>query len=133
MNMEVILGENMKVDVKSRGQIIKTDQPQIAGGDGTAPAPLDLFFASIAACAGFYAKAFCMQRDISYEGIKISLRMIKNEQTRLVDTFVIDMKLPADFPKKYKAAIEMAVNACAVKKTIAAAPTFELNTVFEEK
>lgn len=130
MDLEVILGENLKVDVKTRSHIIKTDQPEIAGGDGTAPSPIEYFFASIAACAGFYAKAFCIQRNLSYEDIKIKLRMEKDEQTRLVGNFVIDIKLPNDFPEKYINAFIKSVESCSVKKTIAAGPGFQVNAKY---
>ena len=125
--MEVILGENLKVDVNYRGLTIKTDQPEIAGGDGSAPSPMDLFFASIAACAGFYAKSFCIQRGISYEGIKISQKMSRNMETRLVGNVDIDVELPSDFPEKYKSALLKSVESCAVKKHIVAGIDFGVN------
>lgn len=128
MSMEVILGENLKVDVNYRGMIIKTDQPEIAGGDGSAPSPMDLFFASIAACAGFYAKSFCLQRNIPYDGIKISQIMQRNEETRLIDNITINISLPSDFPQKYKDALIKSVEACAVKKHIVAGINFAVNS-----
>jgi putative redox protein len=127
MSMEVILGENLKVDVLYRGHTIKTDQPQIAGGDGSAPSPMDLFFASLAACAGYYAKSFCIQRNIPYDGIKISQKMNRNDETRMIDNIVINIDFPSDFPQKYEAALIKSVEACAVKKHVTAGINFEVN------
>ncbi|MBS4014584.1 MAG: OsmC family protein [Bacteroidetes bacterium] len=128
MSVEVILGENLKVDVNYRGTIIKTDQPTMAGGDGSAPSPMDLFFASIAACAGYYAKAFCLGRGISYEGIKITMDMSRSLETRLVDNVVINVELPSGFPEKYTPALIKSVESCAVKKHINAGMNFQVNS-----
>ncbi|MGB9894062.1 MAG: OsmC family protein, partial [Candidatus Saccharicenans sp.] len=53
---------NLRVKAEYKGLSILTDQPVYAGGDGSAPAPFDLFLASIATCAGYYVLAFCRQR-----------------------------------------------------------------------
>ncbi len=128
MSMEVVFGDNLKIDVNYRGMTIKTDQPDIAGGDGSAPSPMDLFFASIAACAGFYAKSFCIQRNIPYEGIKITQKMNRNPETRLADNIVLNIDFPGDFPDKYKPALIKSVEACAVKKHITAGIKFDVET-----
>ncbi len=59
----------MRIDVTFPGQkrvaarvgsfVIATDQPPSLGGANTAPAPYDLFLASVATCAGIYALSFC--------------------------------------------------------------------------
>ena len=41
--MKVIFPGGMRVDVEYKGFIIKTDQPVYQGGDGSFPAPFDLF------------------------------------------------------------------------------------------
>jgi putative redox protein len=61
--IKVTFPGGLRVDAEYKGFVIKTDQPVKHGGSGTAPAPFDLFLASIAACAGFYVVAFCRERD----------------------------------------------------------------------
>src|SRR5665811_1550960 len=56
------------------GFIIETDQSARGGGDDSAPAPFDLFLASIGTCAGLYALGFMQQRDIDPGGSKITMR-----------------------------------------------------------
>lgn len=51
---------------------IQTDQPPRGGGDGSAPAPFDLFLASIGTCAGIYAFGFMQQRGIDPTGCPAS-------------------------------------------------------------
>ena len=50
---------------------MQTDQPVEQGGAGGAPAPFDLFLASLATCAGLYVLGFCQARGISTDGVKI--------------------------------------------------------------
>lgn len=125
--MNIILGENHRVEAHYKDHIIKTDQPEAAGGDNSAPSPLDLFLASIGACAGFYVKSFCRQRNIPSDNISIVQRMHKDGGSNMITRMEIDIHLPADFPEKYKDSVLKAAGACSVKKHIANAPEFEIN------
>ena len=125
MRMEIYFDGNKRVNASYNGSIIKTDQPVEAGGDASAPAPFDLFLASIGTCAGIYVKSFCDQRGISSEKIKITQDMEFDFASRLINKVNINIQLPADFPEKYKSAVVNAANLCAVKKHLVHAP--ELN------
>jgi putative redox protein len=127
--MEIVFPGNKKVDAIFNGQVIKTDQPVQAGGDGTAPAPFDLFLASIGTCAGIYVLGFCQARGIPTEGIKLIQKMNYNFQKRLFDKIEIEIKLPPDFPEKYKAAVIHAADNCAVKKHLLNPPEIVVKTV----
>lgn len=128
MNMEIYFDGNKKVNANWNGATIKTDQPVQAGGDGTAPAPFDLFLASIGTCAGIYVKGFCDQRGISTDNIKIIQKMNFNPATRLIDKLDLEIQLPADFPKKYKEAVINSANLCAVKRHMQQPPEFDVYT-----
>lgn len=130
--MEVLIEEGKKVSVKYKEHIIKTDQPIEAGGENSAPAPFDLFLASIAACAGYYVKIFCNKRNIPTDNIKIIQKMEVDEVTHMVGKIGIDIQLPPDFPEKYKDAVISAANMCAVKKHLNTPPKFEISTSLNE-
>jgi len=127
--MEVTFdGEKVISAHLSSGHIVKTDQPINSGGKNTAPAPYELFLASIGTCAGIYIKSFCDQRKISTENIKIIQTAEYNKETGLPTDIKIDIQLPFDFPEKYRAAVISAAELCKVKKTIANPPKFEIKT-----
>ena len=128
MQMEIILGDGKKVNANFNGNIIKTDQPAEFGGENSAPAPFDLFLASIGTCAGFYVKTFCKKRDIPADNIKLIQTMEYDEATHMVDKIKIDIQLPPDFPEKYKNAVINAANLCTVKRHIHTPPQFEVIT-----
>jgi putative redox protein len=115
-----------RVDALVDGFRIATDQPVAGGGQGSAPAPFDLFLASLATCAGIYALGFCQARNLDTTGLKIVQHVDADAETHLPTGFQLDLVLPPTFPKKYEAAIRRSVEHCKVKKTIAAQPAFEV-------
>ncbi|MDX9940884.1 MAG: OsmC family protein [Bacteroidales bacterium] len=129
--MNIFLGENQRVEAHYKGFVIQTDQPITAGGDNSAPAPFDLFLASIGTCAGYYVKAFCNQRGIPTDGITLVQKTNHNKETRMIASIEINIHLPKDFPDRYRESVIKAANACAVKKHIANAPEFIVNTIIE--
>ena len=127
--MKIVLGENQIVEAHYKGHVIVTDQPEKDGGNNSQASPFDLFLASVGTCAGYYVKSFCKQRGIPDKGIEIVQRMYIDEMTRMIGTIEIDILLPPDFPMKYKESVVKAAGACTVKKHIAQAPEFVVNTV----
>jgi len=126
--MKVTFGEGLEVNAEYKGYVIKTDQPVHQGGGGTAPAPFDLFLASLATCAGFYAMIFCKERKIPIEGLGVSMAMERGQVSKMIDKIAITVDLPAGFPEKYKFAIVKAVDRCTVKLHIMRAPEFSIVT-----
>jgi len=126
--MEITFDGDKVITAHSHGHIIRTDQPIDSGGGNSAPAPYDLFLASIGTCAGIYVKSFCDNRQIPAEGIKIIQSYEWNKETGLPVNIKLDIKLPADFPEKYKASLIHVAELCKVKKTIANPPKFEIIT-----
>ncbi len=126
--MEISLDGGKVVTAHINGKTIKTDQSVKNGGGGTVPEPFELFLASIGTCAGIYVKSFCDQRGIPAEGIKIIQSVVFDPEKRVPSTIKLDIRLPADFPEKYRAAVVNAAELCLVKKTINNAPAFEVVT-----
>lgn len=114
--MKITFEGKKKIIADFNGHRIVTDQPIRAGGEGSAPAPFDLFLASIGTCAGIYVKSFCDQRGISTEGISLEQEMKYNSETHLISELEIRIILPESFPDKYKDAVVNSANLCAVKR-----------------
>lgn len=117
-----------RVDAEYKGFVIKTDQPIHQGGEGSAPAPFDLFLVSIATCSGIYVLSFCQMRNIPTEELSISMRMERDEARKRIGKFILDIQLPQEFPEKYTNAVIKAVNGCAVKIYMQDSPEFEVVT-----
>jgi putative redox protein len=126
--MKVTFPGGKRVDAEYKGFVIKTDQPVHAGGNGTAPAPFDLFMASIATCAGLYVLGFCQNRDIPLDEASVVMRIHKSAEKKMIEKIDIELQLPPEFPKKYEKAVIRSVDMCAVKAHILDAPAFEIVT-----
>jgi ribosomal protein S12 methylthiotransferase accessory factor len=124
MQMKVSFPGNLKVSAEFAGFTVETDQPVLAGGDGSAPAPFDLFLASLATCAGIFMLAFLKQRGLTTEGTGITMTIERDPARGMVSRVGFELHLPADFPDKYEAAIVRAVEQCSVKRHLHQPPDF---------
>ncbi len=129
MPMEVRFPGGVAVEAIHAGMTIRTDQPFAAGGAGSAPSPFDLFLASVATCAGFYALRFCQERGLPTEGLGVTMDWERSPETKLISKIRLSVKLPEGFPEKYRSAILRATDQCAVKKHLVAPPAIEVEAV----
>jgi ribosomal protein S12 methylthiotransferase accessory factor len=126
--MEITFDGGKVVTAHSHGHIIRTDQPVHDGGQNSAPSPFELFLASIGTCAGIYVKSFCDNRNIPTDNIKIIQSAEYDKETGLPVNIKLDIKLPLDFPDKYKEAVISVAELCKVKKSMIYPPVFEVIT-----
>jgi putative redox protein len=132
MSMKIYFPGNKKVNVDFNGYTISTDQRIQDGGDGTAPAPYELFLSSLGACAGIYVLGFCQSRGLPTEGIELEQNMMWDPIRQKMGKIKIDIKVPPEFPEKYYDALVKTASLCAVKKTIQDPPDFEVVTSVKE-
>lgn len=128
MELEIFFEGGKRVSARMDDMIIRTDQPVSSGGEGSAPAPFDLFLASIGTCAGIYVKGFCDSRNIDSSGITIIQRQHYNRESRLVEKIELEARLPEDFPGKYRQAVISAMELCAVKRHLKNPPEIVTTT-----
>lgn len=124
--LDVIFPGGKRVDVQTGGFLIKTDQGVKAGGEASAPEPFALFLASLAACAGIYALNFCTSRNLSTEGLGLSMDWTRDPQSPATARAALRLRLPEGFPERYRESIVRAMDLCAVKKNIVNPPEFEI-------
>lgn len=125
MDMEIFFPEGMRVHARYKGFVIETDQPARDGGDDSAPAPFDLFLASLGTCAGVYVLSFLQQRGLPTEGAGVVMSHERDPQTKLVSKISLEIKLPAGFPEKYRDAVIRAAETCAVRRHLQNPPAVE--------
>ena len=117
-----------RVDAHFGSYTVKTDQPPMGGGDGSAPTPFSVFLASIGTCAGIYVLGFCRQRGLPTDGIRIVQRPVANPMTGMVAQVELEIQVPPTFPEKYYDALIRSAEQCAVKKHLEHPPVFNVHT-----
>jgi ribosomal protein S12 methylthiotransferase accessory factor len=126
MIMKISFPRGLVVEADFRGHTVRSDQPEKAGGENSAPAPFDLFLASIGTCAGYYVLRFCQQRAIETTGLTLTLESFNDSETGRVTRLLITIGPPPGFPEKYHRALVRAVDQCAVKRALATPPDFDV-------
>jgi putative redox protein len=126
--IEVRFPGGTKVEAIFDGYCVVTDQPALSGGEGTAPSPFDLFLASIASCAGFYALRFCQERNLDTDGLKVSMETERDAAQKKIAKLKIAIDLPERFPERYRDAILRSVGQCPVKRHLEEPPAILLTT-----
>lgn len=116
-------------DTKGGLHVVQTDQPATGGGEDLAPAPFDLFLASIATCAGIYVLGFCQARNLPTDGISLRQHHAYDPATKQLASVALEVVLPADFPDHYRAAVVKAAENCKVKKVLAHPPQIAVTAV----
>jgi ribosomal protein S12 methylthiotransferase accessory factor len=124
--IEVTFPAGMQVNARIGDMFIKTDQKVESGGRGTAPEPFQLFLVSIATCAGIYALDFCRNRELSTEGMTLTMDCEFDAKGCTCRKLRIHLKLPPGFPENYRRPIERVMDLCSVKKHIMNPPEFEI-------
>lgn len=132
MSFKIKLAGRKKVNAEFNGFTVYTDQPLTGGGEGTAPAPFEMFLASLGTCAGIYIVGFCESRGLDSTGIEIELKLGYDPVKRGIGQVNLEIQVPPEFPDKYHASLVNTANLCAVKKFIENPPVFNTYTVYKD-
>ena len=124
MEMIIDFPGGSRVDAHFGPFTVATDQPPVA----YAPAPFEIFLASIGTCAGIYVLGFCSQRSLPAQGIRIVERINRNRMTGMVETIGLEIQIPPEFPEKYRDSLIRSAELCAVKKHLEKPPKFNIST-----
>jgi ribosomal protein S12 methylthiotransferase accessory factor len=124
MDMTFTFPGGAQVEAQVGGFSVTTDQPP----DAVAPTPFMLFLASIGACAAYYVQAFCRQRDIPVDGIRV-LQHSEAGPSGRVERIDLSIELPPEFPERYRSAVIRSAEQCSVKKHLEHPPQITIETV----
>jgi uncharacterized OsmC-like protein len=94
--------------------------------NGEAPNPLEAMYASIAGCAGVYAKKSCKSLGISDEGISISVKPVAAPSHPLLPVKIVTtLDFPSHFTAEQRVEVLASISQCAVKELIAQGASIE--------
>jgi ribosomal protein S12 methylthiotransferase accessory factor len=129
MEIKVNYLDNLRLDAKFDDFTVISDQPIRYKGDGSAPGPFDYFLASSAMCAAYFARVYCISRDIPTENIRLSQNNIVDPENRYKQTFQIQLELPENISDKHRRGILRSIDRCTVKKAIQTGIEFKTEIV----
>lgn len=116
--LELTFPGGYKTKSKINGFEIVTDYPEELGGKNEYPKPWDVFLAMITACHGVHVVGWCIENEVPYEDIKLTLEVKEDpiHEGKFTD-FIIEDNLPESFPKdRIKEMIEEATGDCWINR-----------------
>lgn len=129
MEIKVNFLDNLRLEAKFDDFTVITDQPIRYKGDGSAPSPFDYFLASSALCAAYFARVYCIARDIPTENIRLSQNNIVDPENRYNQIFQIQVEMPESISERDRAGILRSIERCTVKKVVQTGPEFKIEIV----
>jgi putative redox protein len=109
-------GEAFTVAV--RGHTVRTDQPRSAGGDDSAPTPLELMSVGLAACVALYAHRFCVANGIDACDAAVEVVPVWRADPGRIARFDVLLHLPETVSETVAAQLEQVARQCPVHHTL---------------
>ncbi|MEU8801065.1 OsmC family protein [Spirillospora sp. NPDC048819] len=102
-----------------RDHVIHADQPYSAGGMDAGPTPVELFVASLAACAAHYARRYLVRRSLPAHGLEVTagFTMSAGVPAR-VSHVELQLRPPIRLSDEDAAGLRAAVAGCTVHNSI---------------
>jgi putative redox protein len=113
------LRQEVVIDGKHR---LITDEPEAVGGEGSAPAPHELFPAALAACVSTTLVMYARTKQWQLGNVEVDVAYDNRSTPR---RFEIAIRLDGDLSAEQLARLEKVAAACPVRKAIEAGVVFE--------
>ena len=129
MSQITVHHENLdRFRIEVRGHAIVVDQPGPASGDA-GPTPTELFVASLAACAGFYARRFLVRHGLAEGDLEITADFAFSADHSRVAAIVIRVGVPGGVPESLRPALMRVLEHCTVHESLREAPAVSFDLV----
>lgn len=111
-----VRGEQFSVRIRSHEIVV--DQTIAAGGNDSAPTPLELLGASLGSCVAFYVHKFFHARGLPAGDLRVEVTNTRAKNPSRIDSFNVKVVLPADIPEKYMPLLERVLESCPAHNTL---------------
>lgn len=98
---------------------IVTDQSVRAGGDDSAPSPLELVSAALGSCIALYVHQFCESRGLPSRGLRVEVTPRNVTSPSRIAELGVRVCLPGELPPNAVEMLERVVRSCPVHNTLA--------------
>jgi uncharacterized OsmC-like protein len=101
-----------------RSHRVLVDQPVHAGGEDSAPTPIEVLGVSLGTSIAFYVQQFCRMRGLAGEGMHIEVETQTATNPSRVAQFAVRVVPPTELPEYYVPILERIVRNCPVHNTL---------------
>lgn len=102
----------------ARGHQVYCDVPPPMGGEDTAMLPPESLLASLGNCLGMVIALTCLNKEIPYEGMEVSVTADFKDGGNRMDNFRCEVKMPKELDDRQRKIVENATHLCKVGNTL---------------
>lgn len=113
-----VTGDRFTIDVRTHQLVV--DQP---GSGDAGPTPTELFVASLAGCAGFFAHRFLARHGVADAEIRVTCDFDWADDHSRVSAIRLKVEMDHPLSNDLRTALERVLDRCTVKESIRIAPT----------
>jgi ribosomal protein S12 methylthiotransferase accessory factor len=122
MQVDVSFPSPTRIRACSKDLAVEIGPPPDRGGDPAAYGPFDLLLCSLATCTGFQVLDFLQQRGFDTASAGVRIEAERGEESHLLESISIEIRVPEGFPGKYNDAIVRAAGLCFIKQQLGHRP-----------
>lgn len=122
--------DRFRIDV--RGHELVVDQPAPASGDA-GPTPTELFVASLAGCAAFFARRFLARHGLPDGELAVTADFTWSSDHSRVERIALHVELPTPIEPELEAGLLRTIDRCTVEVSIRAQPVITRDVVVPSK
>ena len=108
----------LRFSAQVRSHRVIVDQPNGAGGQDSAPMPIEMLGVSLGTCIALYVQQFCHARSISSEGMRVEVDQVGARNPNRVGRFVVRVVLDHPLPPAYGEMLERVARSCPAHHTL---------------
>ena len=101
-----------------RSHRVLTDQSVRAGGEDSAPSPLELISAALGGCIALYVYQFCESRGLPHDGMRVEVMPHNARSPSRIDALAVTVRLPVALPPHATELLERVVRSCPAHNTL---------------
>lgn len=110
-----------------RDHVIRVDQPYRSGGRDAGPTPVELFVASLAACAAHYGRRYLARHGLRSEGLEVTADYTMSmARPARIPRVRLQVRCPTDLPATHLEGLKQAMEGCTVHNTLHRPPAVRL-------
>lgn len=117
----------LKFAAQVRSHRVLVDQPVRAGGEDSAPMPIEMLGVSLGTCIALYVYQFCQARALSTEGMRVELEQHGAQNPNRIGEFVVRVLLPTEIPAHYAEMLERVARSCPAHHTLETGATVRVH------
>ena len=126
MELKITHLDGVRFEAQARDHKLICDQPADNGGQDAGMTPPELLLASLGTCAGFYAVQYLKTRNLSQDGLEVSVTAEKLKQPGRVGNFRIKVQCPVELTPEQNEGLMRSVRHCTIHNTLLSPPSIEI-------